>query len=86
MFINITGIKLPLTVWLFGKKIKNISSDCHVLYTTSKLVNSRRHLVEDGKEMYQNAKCTCRPCRDLLHFEMARTIDREKKVFFAPKI
>ena len=43
-------------MWLFGKKIKNISSGSHVLYTTSNLVNSRRCQDEDGEEMHQNVK------------------------------
>ena len=44
-------------VWLFGKKIKNISSGSHVIYTTLKLVNSRccKDEGEDAKEMYQKA-------------------------------
>ena len=65
MFINIAGIKLGCMVWFFGKKSKNISSVSQVIYTTLKLVNSRRCQGEDedGKEMYQNAKRMCRACR-----------------------
>ena len=37
VFINIAGIKLASTVWLFGKKITNISSGFQVLYTTLKI-------------------------------------------------
>ena len=64
--MEIAGIKLAWMVWLFGKKIKNISSGSHVLYTTSKFVNSRRCQEEDGKEMYQNARAGR---ADLLFFD-----------------
>ena len=35
-------------MWLFGKKIINVSSGSHVLYTASNLANSRR--CQDAKE------------------------------------
>ena len=73
MFVNIAGIKLASMVWLFGKKIKNISSGSHVIYTTLKLVNSRccQDEGEDAKEMYQNAKGMCRSYRAFVfvHFQ-----------------
>ena len=37
MFVNISGIKLAWMVWLFGKKIMNISSRSQVIYTTLKI-------------------------------------------------
>ena len=50
-----------LVVW--GENVFNVSFGSHVLYTTSKLVNSRRCWDEDGKEMHQNEKRTCREYR-----------------------
>lgn len=60
--INIPGIKLVWTVRLFVKKIKNVSSSPHILYTTLNLVNSRRCRDGDGKETCQNAERKCSAC------------------------
>ena len=63
MCINIAGIKLAWTVWLFGQKIEK----CTVMLSRPphnlNLVNSRRCRDEDGKEMYQHEKRTCRAFR-----------------------
>ena len=42
------------------ERTENSSSCANVLHRTLNLVISRRHLGDDGKEMYQNEKRTCR--------------------------
>ena len=51
------------TVWIFREKIENSSSGALVLHMTSNLTISRRCQDENGNEMYQNVKRTCRACR-----------------------
>ena len=42
------------------ERTENSSSCANVLHRTLNLVISRRHLGDDGKEMYTNVKRTCR--------------------------
>ena len=51
------------TVWIFREKIKNSSSGALVFQMTSNLIISRRCKDENGEDMYQNVKRTCRACR-----------------------
>ena len=46
--------------WKRTERTENSSSRANVLHRTLNLVISRRHLGDDGKEMYQNVKRTCR--------------------------
>ena len=46
--MNIPGIKLVRTVWIFREKIENLSLNAHVLHITSNLVNSPPCQSEDG--------------------------------------
>ena len=59
-------IKLMRTVWIFKEKFENSSSFALVLHMTSNLVISRRNQDENGKEMYQNVKRTCRACKAIV--------------------
>ena len=52
--------------WKRRKRTENSSSCANVLHRTLNLVISRRHLGDDGKEMYQNVKRTCRACRAIV--------------------
>ena len=45
--------------WKRTERTENSSSCANVLHRTLNLVISRRHLGDDGKEMYQNVKRTC---------------------------
>ena len=53
---------------LFREKIENSSSGALVLHMTSNLIISRRCQDDNGKEMNQNVKRTCRACRALPSF------------------
>ena len=59
-------IKLMRTVWTVKEKIENSSSGALVLHMTSNLIISRRSQDENGKEMYQNVKRTCRACKAIV--------------------
>ena len=52
--------------WKRRERTENSSSCANVLYRTLNLVISRRHLGDDGKEMYQNVKRTCSTCRAIV--------------------
>ena len=52
--------------WKRTERTENSSSCANVLHRTLNLVISRRHLGDDGKEMYQNVKRTCRACRAIV--------------------
>ena len=52
--------------WKRRERTENSSSCANVLHRTLNLVISRRHLGDDGKEMYQNVKRTCRACRAIV--------------------
>ena len=58
--------KLMRTVWTVKEKIENSSSCALVLHMTSNLIISRRSQDENGKEMYQNVKRTCRACKAIV--------------------
>ena len=55
-------------VWIFRAKIENSSSSALVLHMTSNLIISRRCQEENGKEMSQNVKRTCKACRTIVFF------------------
>ena len=57
---NYPGTKLVGVAYKLRKKMKNLPSCVHVLHKTLNVVISRRCFAEDGKEMYQNVKRTCR--------------------------
>ena len=63
MCSNCRGIELVRVSWKRRERIENSSSGANVLHRNLNLVISRRHLGDDGKEMYQNVKRTCRACR-----------------------
>ena len=65
MCSNCRGIKLVLVGWKRRERTEN-SSRANVLHRTLNLVISRRDLGDDGKEMYQNVKRTCRACRAIV--------------------
>ena len=48
------------TELIFREKIENSSSGALVIHMTSNLIISRRYQDENGKEMDQNVKHTCR--------------------------
>ena len=52
--------------WKCRERTENSSSCANVLHRTLNLVISRRHLGDDGKEMYQNVKRMCRACRAIV--------------------
>ena len=54
------GTKLVGVAYNLRKKMKNSPSCVHVLHKTLNVVISRCCFAEDGKEMYQNVKRTCR--------------------------
>ena len=54
------GTKLVGVAYKLRKKMKNSPSCVHVLQKTLNVVISRCCFAEDGKEMYQNVKRTCR--------------------------
>ena len=60
MYSNYRRIKLVRVGWKRRERTENSSSCANVLHRTLNLVISRRHLGDDGKEMYQNVKRTCR--------------------------
>ena len=43
--------------------MKCFSSYSNVLHRLLVLIISRCYFAEDGKEMYQRVKCTCKTCR-----------------------
>ena len=57
---NYPGTKLVGVAYKLGKKMKNSPSYVHVLHKTLNVVISRCCFAEDGKEMHQNVKRTCR--------------------------
>ena len=57
---NYPGTKLVGVAYKLRKKMKNSPSCVHVQDKTLNVVISRCCFVEDGKEMYQNVKRTCR--------------------------
>ena len=57
---NYPGTKLVGVAYKLRKKRKNSASSVDVLHKTLNLVISRCCFAEDGKEMYQNVKCTWR--------------------------
>ena len=57
---NYPGTKLVGVAYKLRKKTKHSPSCVHVLHKTLNLVISRCCFAEDGKEMYQNVKRTCR--------------------------
>ena len=54
------GTKLVGVAYKLRKKMKNSPSCVHVVHKTLTVVISRCCFAEDGKEMYQNVKRTCR--------------------------
>ena len=66
MCVHIPRIKLMGTGWILREKIKNSSSGVRVLHMTSNLIIARRCQDENGKEMNQNVKRTCRACRAIV--------------------
>ena len=66
MCSNCQGIKLVWVSLERRERTENWSSCANVLHRTLNLVISRRHLGDDGKEMYQNVKRTCRACRAIV--------------------
>ena len=60
MWVKYPGTKLIGTTFRYRRIMKNSPSCAHVLRKTLNLVISRRCFGDDGKEMYQNKKCTCR--------------------------
>ena len=60
MLASCPGSKLLWTMLKQRKRKKNLPSCVHVLERTQNLVISRCCFEEDGKEMYQNVKRTCR--------------------------
>ena len=63
---HIPRIKLVRMVWILKEKLENLSSGACVLHMTSNLNISRRCQDENGKEINQNAKRTCRACRAIV--------------------
>ena len=57
---NYTGTKLVGVAFKLRKRMKNSPSCVHVLNGTLDFVISRCCFAEDGREMYQNLKSTCR--------------------------
>ena len=57
---NYSGTKLVGVAYKSRKKMKNSPSSVDVLHKTFIVVISRYCFAEDGKEMYQNVKRTCR--------------------------
>ena len=57
---NNPGTKFVVVAYKLRKKMKNSPSCVHVLHKTLNVVISRCCFAEDGKEMYQNVKRTCR--------------------------
>ena len=57
---NYQGTKLVGVAYKIRKKMKNSPSSVDVLHKTLNVVISRCCFAEDGKEMYQNVKRTCR--------------------------
>ena len=57
---NDPGTKLVGVAYKLRNKMKNSPSSVDVLHKTLNVVISRCCFVEDGKEMYQNVKRTCR--------------------------
>ena len=57
---NYTGTKLVGVAFKLRKKMKNSLSCVYVIHKILNLVISRCCFAEDGKEMYQNLKRTCR--------------------------
>ena len=51
---------------MLREKIENLSSGSCVLHMTSNLIISRRCEDENGKEINQIVKRTCRACRTLV--------------------
>ena len=64
--MHIPLIKLVRAVWMLREKIENSSSGARALHMTSNLIISRRCQDENGKEMNQNVKRTCRACRTIV--------------------
>ena len=58
--VNYPGTKLVGGANKLRKKMKNSPSSVDVLHKTLNVVISRCSFAEDGKEMYQSVKCTCR--------------------------
>ena len=58
--VNYPGTKLVGVAYKLRKNMKTSPSCVHVLHKTLNVVISRCCFAEDGKEMYQNAKRTCR--------------------------
>ena len=54
------GTKLVVVAYKLRKKMKNSPSCVNVHHKTLNVVISRCCFAEDGKEMYQNVKRTCR--------------------------
>ena len=57
---NYPGTKLVRVTFELTKRMKNSPSGVHVLHTTLNLVISHCCFAEEGIEMYQNLKRTCR--------------------------
>ena len=57
---NYQGTQLVGVSYMLRKKMKNSLACVHVLHKTLNVVISRCGFAEDGKEMYQNVKRTCR--------------------------
>ena len=57
---NYPGTKLVGVAYKLRKKMENSPLCVHVLQKTSNVVISRFCFAEDGKEMYQNVKRTCK--------------------------
>ena len=57
--VNYPGTKLVGVAFKLRKRMKNSPSCVHVLHKTLNLVISRCCFAEDGREVYQNLKCTC---------------------------
>ena len=57
---NYPGTKFAGVAYKLRKKMKNSPSCVHVLHKTLNVVISRCCFAEDGNEIYQNVKRTCR--------------------------
>ena len=57
---NFPGTKLVGVAYKLRKKMKNLPSCVHVLHKTLNVAFSRCCFAEDGKEIYQKVKRTCR--------------------------
>ena len=64
--INIPELTLVWTLRMFGEKIENSWSGARAFSVTSNLANSGRFHDENGKEMYQTIKRTCRACKAIV--------------------